>query len=1287
MSDANRYIAPDLIDEFLYSKLKNEGFSIDLDDYVVTAQIIQDKDIEKYDAEKVKSVLSALICRNEDEQKRFYVLFDAFLQQKDDEVLRRESDEISIREEISKTKLKKIIRFTIIGVLIALFAFAAIFFFIPLSKTSPLNENNIKTSLIFPKQQHLVTGDSVQLAVKSAFPANQGFGIKQTLYQKYFRPLLDTTGFATTWNLQDTIVANRQEVSYAFKEPGVKKLGVKINKPDGSSKFVNDSITICDSLPTVIFDQAYKGKKTVFKISNPKNRPVSWKIDDQVVKGTNQELSYQFDSAKVYNLNCRYVDQFCPHDILSNIAVSVLADSQFSVSNVQSGNINPVITEKLKNLFYWLYDIIGVALILMMLTYNIPSMYKGYENNQFAINKIIYGRKETQYLKDVDVPEFKGRKAPIDIQFNDKNKLIRGKEYIVKLAFDLKRKIESDQYYLNLKKTSLATIKNLGMFTPVLQNKSSKRSYLVLIDKSHEKNMAVKLFQYLVAQLLAHQVDLDIYYYHKSPLRVFKKHIDDSVNVNYLKNRYHQSILIVFGNGEGFIDSILPEINFQVEKDFSPWSSRLLLTPNPVKDWSIEEKILASFFHVLPADNIGLLKTVEVLLKKEYLQLKDIEALQNYSVKFIEFDEIDALEYYLSDERILQWIAGMALYPKVTWEIILAIGSELADELVTYENLLKICRIEWVQKGVFPSRIRLELLKRLTIDNEIIARAALVKLLQEEAEAEEGSFAGNERRLQLIINKFILYTDDPQKFIAYEAAEKEFLQLYNQDKLLDIPLHIYLKGIDPDKKLDTWENTLREKDNSTDNLKAYSNQKLGVIPDEDIRKKIRTNLFQVIMLLSFLFTALTIVGFIKPNFSMLVDANPKTINDWKIVFKKDSCYKIFNPSRLVISDGTNKISDTSFGDKDTIRFKNLTKVIGKELNFTFISASGDEASSAILVSGSQINLQIAGNCTEVIPGSQVYIRYYPEEMRDSTAIFQSQLLKERYTVDNTLDRELTAKSEIKYALDSDRDRATKVAADASLFFKQKIQAVKVESTLKNQIEVWVLGNLLPTIVNIQYNDISQKTIATALKGKLQKSGYKVEQSVQGEFDWDNEIRYYDDRKKDEAIAILKIVRNGTFGTMTTKKMQLSLPEKDKNIIKIWLKNMQDPASCKSSISANGGTIYFSAKQKKLSAESQNILNQLTKRLMDSQNSIVSLRGFSNSEKAAMQNLVQAKNFANAIKTYLVNNGIAASSISTVANNDEKRAVNQVACYNRVVISISTRSSTKEQSKKMPDGKY
>jgi len=1242
MPQPKSYLTSDLIDEFLYTMLKGKGFSIDIDDYVVAAQIVEEIKDKAVDADRVKFALAAIICRNADEQKHFYHLFDAFIQEKEDQQKQKLLEEEKITKAITKQKWLKIKRFIIIAFPVVFILLVVLFFFVPISKTDYLPNENIKIERLF-NDQHFTIADPLDFSLHDVFLPETKFNIKQTLFQKYFDAHVDSANIKATWNLQDTLIKNKPVINYAFKKPGKKKINVTISNPNGTFRVFQDSILVCDQLPVIKNDDpVYKGENTEFKVENPQNRSLVWKVDGKEVMGKNDGLQYRFDSAKVYQVSCRYRDQFCPHDSFGQLEVNVIERNQFSVLNSQTGNVTPEVTQQLRKLFYWLFGVIGFFLICMVLTYFIPSLYKVYENAQFGVFKKIYEGKETHYLKNVELPDFGGKQPPLDISFHNKNKLIGGKEPIIKLAFDLKRKIESDQYYLNLKKTSLATIRNLGMFTPVLQNKSSKRNYLVLIDKTNEKSIEVKLFQYLVNQLSANLVDLDVYYYHKNPLQVFKKHIDDAININYLKNQYHQSILIVFGNGHNFLDPNFPEMDAAVENSFSLWPSRLLITPKPASDWSLEEKTLATFFHVLPADHVGLLNAVEALLKRAYQPVKDLNVLKKYSSKFVEFEDLEEVEEYLGHENILQWLAAMALYPKITWEIILSIGDVLGDNLVTYENLLKICRIDWVQKGVFPSRIRLELLKRLKIEHEITARETIIQLLEEDAEVEADSFSNNEKNLQLIINKFVLYSHNPKRYATYETAEKEFLKLYNQEKLRDIPLNVYLKGIDPDKKEDAWENTLQSKNNKVDNLKLYSNQKLGVVSDETIKNKIKKNLFQTLILFSVLFTSLTIVGFVKPNFSMLVDTKSQIIKDWSILFEKDSCYKMFNPSRLIVEMNDHKIIDVVIDDKDSISFNNLEQVKGQELSFTFVSASGTDASALMKITGRQVKLRILGACSKPEAlNSAVYLRYYPEKMKDSMALFQKKLMNAKYLVNESLDRELTTKSEIRYTLDADKDRAMSISIEASLFFGQDIKVVKAKSTLENQIEVWVVGGKeQATPIYLQYYPESFKEQASSLMRGLKAQGYAVAFGLDKKTSQKSEVRYYNEKDKAVAASLAKVATKYLDQNITTVMVQ----KNKRNQIEIWLKgqeqspnkepNVQQKSEpekggqdfeCKSFASGDTTTIYL----KSIDSEAlNNVINQLKKNARAK----AILYGYSIDSDGEKGDL----NFAEGIKNYIMN---------------------------------------------------
>ena len=108
----------------------------------------------------------------------------------------------------------------------------------------------------------------------------------------------------------------------------------------------------------------------------------------------------------------------------------------------------------------------------------------------------------------------------------------------------------------------------------------------------------------------------------------------------------------------------------------------------------------------------------------------------------------------------------------------LAIGSALENtgkqkKLITYENLLKISRISWMQDAVIDDELRLKMLRHISNTTETIARRAIVVLLEEIKDTfKENSFAKEEYDLHHHSNLFLLYANDQAEPMPDEILMK-----------------------------------------------------------------------------------------------------------------------------------------------------------------------------------------------------------------------------------------------------------------------------------------------------------------------------------------------------------------------------------------------------------------------------------------------------------------------------------------------------------------------------------
>ena len=172
-----------------------------------------------------------------------------------------------------------------------------------------------------------------------------------------------------------------------------------------------------------------------------------------------------------------------------------------------------------------------------------------------------------------------------------------------------------------------------------------------------------------------------------------------------------------------------------------------------------------------------------------------------YTILYIDFRDVDALKAYLdNDEVLFQWICAACVYPRLRWEVLIETGKAILEkygqpEKLNYTNLLKICRISWMQEGVFPQSVRLELLKLLTVENELCARETLQRMLVTVSILFKGNNYAfeEERKRQQLTNEFVLYSNNKERYPQYKNSEEMFKKIWAENTILDIPLKKYLE--------------------------------------------------------------------------------------------------------------------------------------------------------------------------------------------------------------------------------------------------------------------------------------------------------------------------------------------------------------------------------------------------------------------------------------------------------------------------------------------------------------
>ena len=366
-------------------------------------------------------------------------------------------------------------------------------------------------------------------------------------------------------------------------------------------------------------------------------------------------------------------------------------------------------------------------------------------------------------------------KSPYEIPFRNKEEEIALKNEQLWLANTMRQRQEGLRKNLDIKGTIAATVEQGGFLDLKYATNTRPTDYVVLIDDLSVDSHQARLFKYLTEMLRQQDVLMDVYYYRNNLGQLWNDQHRAGLSLQQVSRLHPHQRLIVMGNAHSLVDDATDEsllIDDQ-ERTLRAWKERLLLTPLPLVSWTYKEARLYSLFPVFPSDLKGLIraaKFIESGMESEDLpttlrewedKLKSIEHAQErnkYEADVLRrWSSLKHYEDYLKDHPdVLKWLKALAVYPEPNWNITIAIGEKL-NVPITFDNLMLLARIPWLQKGTFPTRLWREILKDSQFDeNEIPARLAVETELKKAMENTEGAFANYQSEINLAVQKFAI---------------------------------------------------------------------------------------------------------------------------------------------------------------------------------------------------------------------------------------------------------------------------------------------------------------------------------------------------------------------------------------------------------------------------------------------------------------------------------------------------------------------------------------------------
>jgi hypothetical protein len=366
-------------------------------------------------------------------------------------------------------------------------------------------------------------------------------------------------------------------------------------------------------------------------------------------------------------------------------------------------------------------------------------------------------------------------RAPYFIPFRDRSMLIRPSREPVRLADVLRQRQEGLRLEVDVPASVKATIDRGGF--PILKERYNTQptDYLFLVDEQSPQSHQARLFQYLVALLREQDVHMDVFFFKNEPGRVWNAEFPGGLTLDQLHRQFPIHRLVLVGEGHAMLDpgSIGGHsIRASLVAPLRTWKQRILLTPVAPRNWGFQEAALQQLFVLFPADLEGITQAagyLEAGLDPDDLPLtfkawkEQLEApRRDPDPQFRRWRTLQEHREYLQDHPdLFRWLCATAVYPKPAWELTLAIGEALGLQY-TYDDLLILSRITWLQTGELHPRLREELLDYASPEDERLAREAVRQELAAVAELSSRGAANQELQINLAIQDFALEPENPE---------------------------------------------------------------------------------------------------------------------------------------------------------------------------------------------------------------------------------------------------------------------------------------------------------------------------------------------------------------------------------------------------------------------------------------------------------------------------------------------------------------------------------------------
>ncbi|MFN6204170.1 MAG: formylglycine-generating enzyme family protein, partial [Acidobacteriota bacterium] len=324
-----------------------------------------------------------------------------------------------------------------------------------------------------------------------------------------------------------------------------------------------------------------------------------------------------------------------------------------------------------------------------------------------------------------------------------------------RLLVELRRPRAGTVLDLDLPETVRETARRGGLFTPSFGSRRLTPEYLFLIDREGLRDEQARVADELLLQMKECGVYVDPFYFQRDArlCQSVKEPAKAAISLGQLAARYSDHRLLIFSDGEGFIDHYRGELRPWVEQ-FKAWEKRAVLTPEDPVHWQErEENLREAGFTLVPASSEGL-DELGRWFSDGRVPTPERRPLRPFPPSIVERpsrwferkapprEDVDLLlaelRAYLGEDG-WRWLLACAVYPELTWDLTLYHGFALFGDGDHWlrewaTRLLRLVRLPWFRQSCMPDWLRQELVDRLDSEASATVRLTIDRLLRSAGE-------------------------------------------------------------------------------------------------------------------------------------------------------------------------------------------------------------------------------------------------------------------------------------------------------------------------------------------------------------------------------------------------------------------------------------------------------------------------------------------------------------------------------------------------------------------------